>query len=94
MSCDAITLRLAIGRAGLDVELNVENFSGPSASVPQDLSIDIANAGQGFNPDFDQLLNILLNAIPSPTISDHLLPILDWTVQSPLQSLKLELYHY
>lgn len=76
MSCDSIILRLAIGRDGLDVELNLENFSGPSASVPQDLSIEIANAGQGFNPDFDQLLNILLNAIPSPTISDHLLPIL------------------
>ena len=83
MSCDSIILRLAIGRGGpdaalgeLDVELNLENFSGPSASVPQNLSINIAEAGQGFNPDFDQLLNILLNAIPSSPISNHLLPIL------------------
>ena len=76
MSCDAIILRLAIGRDGLDVELNLENFSGPSASVPQNLTIGIAEAGQGFNPDFDQLLNILLNSIQSETISDHLLPIL------------------
>ena len=76
VSCDAISLRLAIGRSGVDVELNLENFSSPSASVPQDLSIGIANAGQGFNPNFDQILNLLLNAIPSPTISNHLLPIL------------------
>ena len=76
MSCDAIILRLAIGRDGLDVELNLENFTGPSSPMSQDMTIGIASAGDGFNPDFDQLLNVLLNSIESTTISNHLLPIL------------------
>ena len=50
MSCDAIILRLAIGRDGLDVELNLENFTGLIPVMSQDMTINIASAGEGFNP--------------------------------------------
>lgn len=74
--CDAITLRLAIGRPGVDIELNLDNYVGGASAVPQDLDLSLMQAGQGFNPDYNQLLDILISAIPSGSISEHLLPLL------------------
>jgi len=75
--CDAIILRLAIGRdAGVDLELNLDNFVGSASAAPQDLDLSLMQAGQGFNPDYSQLLDILLSSVSSGSLSEHLLPIL------------------
>ena len=76
MSCDAISLRLALSRAGADIELNLDNFVGSQSALPQNLNVSLMQSGQGFNPDFNQLLGLLLNAVPAGVLSDHLLPIL------------------
>jgi hypothetical protein len=76
LSCDAIVLRLALSREGVDIELNLDNFVGSQSALPQDLTVSLMQTGQGFNPDFDQLLGLLLNAVPAGVLADHLLPIL------------------
>ncbi|MEC7688952.1 MAG: hypothetical protein VX514_07875, partial [Candidatus Thermoplasmatota archaeon] len=73
-SCESIQLRLAIGQEGLDVDFCLNDFAGSTGEM-SDLTIDIASVGEGFNPDFGQLISLVTNSL-SGTVSDHLLPLI------------------
>ena len=83
-SCESIQLRLAIGQEGLDVDFCLNDFAGSTGEM-SDLTIDIASAGEGFNPDFGQLITLItdtLSADPNGdpslpnVLRDHLLPLI------------------
>ena len=73
-SCESIQLRLAIGQDGIDVDFCLNDFLGATGEM-SDVNIEIASAGEGFNPDFGQLISLVTNSL-SGTISDHLLPLI------------------
>ena len=73
-SCESIQLRLAIGQDGIDVDFCLNDFLGATGQM-SDVNIEIASAGEGFNPDFGQLISLVTNSL-SGTISDHLLPLI------------------
>ena len=76
MSCESVDLLLAISRSGVDVDLGLSGFSGSANDPPTDVTVGLVTP-DGFSPDYNQLLDMLLNSLSGyPMITDHLLPII------------------
>ena len=74
--CSAVGLRCSISPSGVDVDLFLDDFMGSPSSLPQDMTIDVASPGAGFSPDWNQIVELLLNSAPAGIIQTHLLPLL------------------
>ena len=49
---------------------------GSPSALPQDMTSGVASPGAGFSPDWNQIVELLLNSAPAGIIQSHLLPLL------------------